>query len=88
MVQFSCPSVFTEVNVASWKKKKMYLVIANLPKLSHSERKDHLFSFSPPPSPDIHSLWSLFKVAFTISSSCNGGFYRVPLREMCAVEIL
>lgn len=44
MVQFSCPSVFTEVNVASWKKKKkMYLVIANLPKLSHSERETTSF---------------------------------------------
>lgn len=42
MVQFSCPSVFMEVNVASW-KKKMYLVIANLPKLSHSERKTTSF---------------------------------------------
>lgn len=51
-------------------------------------KRDHLFSFSPPPSPDIHSLWSLFKVAFTVSSSCNGGFCCVPLKQMCTIKIL
>lgn len=86
-MQFSCSSAFIEANVASWKKKnnshdckstKDYL----------QWKRDHLFSFFPPSSPDIHSLWSLFKVAFTVSSSCNGGFCCVPLKEMCTIKIL
>lgn len=78
MVQFSWFFTVTEADTAIWGKKN--LVIIKLPRIIHSQRDiTSFFSFSPP-SPDIHSFWSLFKVAFAASSSCPRGFCCIPVK--------